>query len=168
MQPVRFQRLGTRTPCVMAIFHYEVRVRFRVSRGDAKGQRSEPTLNELFTHIGLLSESQREHVTSNGTLRAGSLIPRLQDDFPDVSELLKAYPEPNATHVDPTTSQATQKPDPPLLSRPTVCATTYDGKRIFFKRKTRSKAIVSEISFIFAARSDKFFSIGCCWRPSIR
>src|SRR6266446_2709798 len=57
----------------------------------------------------------------------------LDDDLPDISDLLKRYPRPS-TNAD---IAALKSSAPITLPRPSLRSSTFDGKTIFLKRKSR-------------------------------
>ena len=58
----------------------------------------------------------------------------LDDEMPDISELLRRYPRPRAS----AESSATTSNAPIILSRPSLRSNTFDGKSVFLRRKSRT------------------------------
>ncbi|KAH9180738.1 P-loop containing nucleoside triphosphate hydrolase protein [Lactarius sanguifluus] len=90
-----------------------------------------------FRQNGLLSLASAE-TDHSFTLRGVSDLPpqSQDDDFPDMADLLRRYPRPNAgAGNSATTSNA-----PIILPRPSLRSSTFDGKTVFIKRKSRTIA----------------------------
>ncbi|KAI9446248.1 P-loop containing nucleoside triphosphate hydrolase protein [Lactarius indigo] len=74
----------------------------------------------------------RDGFTPRGDLPSQSQ----DDDFPDMADLLRRYPRPNAS----TGNSATASNAPIILPRPSLRSSTFDGKTVFIKRKSRTIA----------------------------
>ena len=68
------------------------------------------------------------------------LSPLLGDNFPDVVDVLRRHPRPNANTDSSKENSATTLNAPTILPRPSLRATTFEGKTIFIKRRTRTIA----------------------------
>jgi hypothetical protein len=67
--------------------------------------------------------------------RSRYLTSSLDDDLPDISDLLKCYPRP-LSEMGATTSTT-----PITLPRPSLRSSTFDGKTVYLKRKSRTIGI---------------------------
>jgi hypothetical protein len=93
-----------------------------------------PNLKEQTTRLLYLVTFHRRHKVRFDPLKRSSLlILSGDDDLPDISDLLRPYLRPRAgTDTAATTSSA-----PIVLPRPSLPSSTFDGKTIFLKRKSR-------------------------------
>ncbi|KAH9066444.1 P-loop containing nucleoside triphosphate hydrolase protein [Lactarius vividus] len=76
----------------------------------------------------------------NGLLSLASA--ETDDEFPDMADLLRRYPRPNAS----TGNSATTPNAPIILPRPSLRSSTFDGKTVFIKRKSRTIAPLNHSS----------------------
>ncbi|KAH8980916.1 P-loop containing nucleoside triphosphate hydrolase protein [Lactarius hatsudake] len=93
------------------------------------------TTTSPFKQNGLLSLASAE--TDHSFTLRGDLPPQSQDDdFPDMADLLRRYPRPNAS----AGNSATTSNAPIILPRPSLRSSTFDGKTVFIRRKSRTIA----------------------------
>jgi chromosome transmission fidelity protein 18 len=74
--------------------------------------------------------SRRDMTTFNRTCR---LTLCLDDDLPDIADVLKSHPRARASADNAASTSST----PIILPRPSLRSSTFDGKTIFLKRKSR-------------------------------
>ncbi|KAH9981098.1 P-loop containing nucleoside triphosphate hydrolase protein [Lactifluus volemus] len=84
-----------------------------------------------FRQNGLLNSASAE--AGNGSTSISSDLPShsQDDELPDISDLLRRYPRPH-------TGAETASSAPIILPRPSLRSSTFDGKTVFLRRKSRT------------------------------
>ncbi|KAF8478472.1 P-loop containing nucleoside triphosphate hydrolase protein [Russula ochroleuca] len=106
------------------------------NQASSSGQHKSPncTPSSPFRRNGSLDSPRVEPGAGDATILPGDLPSHSQDDdLPDIADLLKRYSRPHASADTAATTSST----PIILPRPSLRSSTFDGKTIYLKRKSR-------------------------------